>query len=206
MPEIPPPPGAGRAAPVRFVVALSEAVLACEKVLVGCLMALILTLILLNVVTRYTGIPLYWIDEAAVYAMVWLAFIGASALTRLRLDFSVTLLSDKLSEVNARRLKAVASLLGAAFAFALGVMCWRWMDPLGIAAAGFDAKAYAGHTFNFLYTEQTQTLRWPTWIVSLVIPIFAVTMLIHTLANFLEDMGLSAPRAHPGFTNAEGVN
>lgn len=189
-----------------MVIALSEAMLACEKAVVGMLMALILALILLNVVTRYTGIPLYWVDEAAVYAMVWLAFIGASALTRLRLDFSITLLSDQLSQTNARRLKAVASLLGAVFAFALGVMCWRWMDPVGIASAGFDAKAYAGQSFNFLYTEQTQTLRWPTWAISMVIPIFAATMLVHTLANFLEDLGLSAPRVHPGFTNAEGVN
>jgi len=122
-------------------------------------MALLLALILMNVVTRYAGMPLYWVDEAAVYAMVWLAFIGASALTRLRLDFSVTLLSDKLSEENARRLKAVASLFGTVFAFALAVMCWRWMDPVGIASAGFDAKSYAGQTFNFLYTEKTQTLR-----------------------------------------------
>nr|WP_245419744.1 TRAP transporter small permease subunit [Phyllobacterium salinisoli] len=169
-------------------------------------MALILTLILANVATRYAGAPLYWVDEAAVYAMVWLAFIGASALTRLRLDFSVTLISDKLSRNNARRMKAVASLFGAVFAFALGVMCWRWMDPVGIASAGFDAKVYAGQSFNFLYTEQTQTLRWPTWAVSIVIPIFAATMLVHTLANLLEDLGLSPPRSHPGFTSAEGVN
>ncbi|CAD7035593.1 TRAP transporter small permease [Pseudorhizobium endolithicum] len=194
------------AAPVRLVVGLSEAVLVFEKVLAGAFMALVLGLILLNVITRYTGVPLYWVDEAAVYAMVWLAFVGASALTRLRLDFSVTLLSDKLSEVHARRLKAAASLFIAVFAFALGYMCWRWMDPLGIAAAGFDAKAYAGQTFNFLYTEQTQTLRWPTWMVSLIIPIFAATMLIHGLANLLEDLGFAPVRSRPGFDHAEGVN
>ncbi|MCB5203414.1 TRAP transporter small permease subunit [Neorhizobium sp. T786] len=199
-------PGGRPLAPVRLVVGLSEAVLACEKVLVSLLMALVLGLILLNVVTRYTGMPLYWVDEAAVYAMVWLAFIGASALTRLRLDFSVTLLADKLSVSNARRMKAFASLFGTAFALALGVMCWRWMDPLGIAAAGFDAKAYAGATFNFLYTEQTQTLRWPTWAVSMVIPIFAVSMLIHGLANFLEDLGLAPVKVRPDFSHAEGVN
>ncbi|PYE85257.1 TRAP transporter small permease [Phyllobacterium leguminum] len=201
-----PPSGPRPFAPVRLIVFLSEAMLACEKAVVGGLMMLILALILLNVGTRYAGIPLYWVDEAAVYAMVWLAFIGASALTRLRLDFSVTLLSDKLSEKNARRMKAFASLFGAVFAFALAVMCWRWMDPIGIAAAGFDAKAYAGQTFNFLYTEQTQTLRWPTWAISMVIPIFAATMLLHTLANFFEDLGFSPPRAHPGFSNTEGVN
>nr|CAD6628542.1 TRAP transporter small permease [Rhizobium sp. TCK] len=198
--------GRAPAVPVRLMIGLSEAVLVAEKFFASVFMALVLGLILLNVITRYTGMPLYWVDEAAVYAMVWLGFLGASALTRLRLDFSVTLLSDKLSEVHARRMKAVASMLVAVFAFALGYMCWRWMDPLGIAAAGFDAKAYAGQTFNFLYTEQTQTLRWPTWLVSLIIPIFAVTMLIHAVANILEDLGFSPIRPRPGFDHAEGVN
>ncbi|OHV76944.1 TRAP transporter small permease [Rhizobium sp. LCM 4573] len=199
------PPGTA-AWPVRAIIALSEVVLACEKVLVGALMALLLALILLNVVTRYSGTPLYWVDEAAVYAMVWLSFIGASALTRLRLDFSVTLLSDKLSAVNARRLQAIASLFGTAFAVALAVMCWNWMDPLGIAAAGFDAKAYAGQSFNFLYTEHTQTLGWPTWVVSLVLPLFAISMAIHTFANLAEDAGFSPRRRRPDFSNAESVN
>ena len=200
------PSGKRPMVPLRIVVALSEAVLRGEKAIISLLMGLVLALILLNVVTRYAGAPLYWVDEAAVYAMVWLAFIGASALTRLRLDFSVTLLSDQLSVANARRMKAIASLCIAVFASALAVMCWRWMDPLGIAAAGFDAKAYAGKSFNFLYTEQTQTLRWPTWMVSLVIPIFAVTMLIHGLANFFEDLGLAPVRVRAGFSNAEALN
>src|SRR6478752_6015406 len=92
----------GKIAPAtRFVVRISEGVLAVEKVAVGGLMAVLTGLILMNVVTRYTGMPLYWVDEAAVYAMVWLAFIGGSALTRLRLDFAVTLLSDKLQKKNA---------------------------------------------------------------------------------------------------------
>lgn len=192
--------------PVRAVVAISEGILACEKLLVSVLMALILALILLNVATRYSGFPLYWVDEAAVYAMVWLAFIGASALTRLRLDFAVTLLADKLSPEGVRRLQALASFIGILFGISLVAMCWVWMDPIGIASAGFDAKAYAGISFNFLYTEQTQTLRWPTWVVSLVIPLFAITMTFHLLANFLEDLKLSPRIARPGFSNAEGVN
>lgn len=192
--------------PVRAVVAISEGILACEKLLVSVLMTLILALILLNVATRYSGFPLYWVDEAAVYAMVWLAFIGASALTRLRLDFAVTLLADKLSPEGVRRLQALASFIGILFGISLVAMCWVWMDPIGIASAGFDAKAYAGISFNFLYTEQTQTLRWPTWMVSLVIPLFAITMTFHLLANFLEDLKLSPRIARPGFSNAEGVN
>jgi TRAP-type C4-dicarboxylate transport system permease small subunit len=62
-------------------------------------------MILLNVATRYSGVPIYW-DEAAVYLVVWLCFVGASTMTRLRLDFAVTLLTDAVGERHARRLKA----------------------------------------------------------------------------------------------------
>ena len=36
-------------------------------------------LILLNIVARYFGAALYWVDELAIYAMVWMTFLGASA-------------------------------------------------------------------------------------------------------------------------------
>jgi TRAP-type C4-dicarboxylate transport system permease small subunit len=188
------------------VVRASEAWLKAEKLLVGGFMALLLALILLNVVTRYAGAPLYWVDEAAVYAMVWLAFLGASALTRLRLDFAVTLLSDSLSPAGRRRLQVVATALVLAFGVALAVVCWNWMDPLGIAAAGFDAKTYAAESFNFLYTERTQTLNWPVWVVSLVMPLFALSLTLHSLANLVEDLGWSPRPERTEFAHAEAVN
>lgn len=197
----------GKIAPAtRFVVRISEGVLAVEKVAVGGLMAVLTGLILMNVVTRYTGMPLYWVDEAAVYAMVWLAFIGGSALTRLRLDFSMTLLTERLSPPAARVMQILSTLMVMAFAIALAAMCYVWLDPVGIVRAGFDAKAYAAESFNFIYTERTQTLNWPTWAVNLVIPLFAITMTLHGLANLVEDLGWSERRAHPEFKTAEGIN
>ena len=67
------------------------------------LMYLLTALILLNVVTRYSHFPIYWIDESAVYCVVWLTFIGASAMTRLRLDFAVTMLTERLLGARLRR-------------------------------------------------------------------------------------------------------
>lgn len=187
----PPPRGS---LPVRFALAVSAAILMLERVLIMGLMALLLALILLNVVTRYSGASLYWVDESAVYSVVWLAFIGGSAMTRLRLDFAMTLLTDKLSPLWAQRAKIAAGVGVIAFALALGWMCLLWLDPLGMAQAGFDPKKLAASTFNFVYTERTQTLNWPSWVLYLIVPIFACTMFIHGLANLLEDMRL-APRA-----------
>ncbi|WP_165222722.1 TRAP transporter small permease [Affinirhizobium pseudoryzae] len=200
------PRGGRPAVPVRGLIAVSEGILAVEKRAVAFFMALVMGLILLNVVTRYAGAPLYWVDEAAVYAVVWLTFIGGSALTRLRLDFAVTLLSEKLSPANAGRLQALATFIALLFAIGLVAMCWAWMDPIGIASAGFDAREYAAESFNFLYTEHTQTLNWPTWIVSLVVPLFAVTLTLHTAANLVEELGLAPKTVRSDFTTAEGVN
>lgn len=188
------------------VVGLSGRLLRVEHRAIQGLMFLLSALILLNVVTRYTGYPIYWIDESAVYSVVWLTFIGASAMTRMRLDFAVTMLTERLPPRGAAIFRIVAALGVVLFGVALAVMCWLWLDPVGIAQAGFDAKEYAGQSFNFIYTERTQTLNWPTWVIYLIMPVFALSMSLHALANLFEDLGLVARRELPGFAaNADGV-
>lgn len=188
------------------IVAVSGRLLRLEHRVIQGLMFLLSALILLNVVTRYTGYPIYWIDESAVYSVVWLTFIGASAMTRMRLDFAVTMLTERFSERGAAIFRVIATLGVVLFGVALGVMCWLWLDPVGIAQAGFDAKEYAGQSFNFIYTERTQTLNWPTWVIYLIMPLFAFTMTLHALANLFEDLGLVAKQELPGFAaNADGV-
>jgi len=190
-----------------MVVALSGRWLRLEHRAIQGLMFLLSGLILLNVVTRYSGRPIYWIDESAVYSVVWLSFIGASAMTRMRLDFAVTLLTERFSERGAAIARVVATLGVLAFGIGLSVMCWLWLDPVGIVRAGFDAKEYAGQSFNFIYTERTQTLNWPTWVIYLIMPLFAASMSLHALANLFEDLGIVPKQVVPGFAaaNADGV-
>lgn len=195
-------------APVRWAMALSTAVLRAERAALTVLMSLLVLLILLNVVTRYSGIPIYWVDEAAVFTMVWLTFVGASVMTRLRMDFAVGLVSDQLPPGGAKALKVIATFGVLVFALALVWMCWVWMDPRGIAAAGFNAKDYAETSFNFIYTEHTQTLEWPTWVLQLILPIFSLTLTVHAFANLLEELEASPRVVHPGFdvVSADAVN
>jgi TRAP-type C4-dicarboxylate transport system permease small subunit len=187
--------------PVRAVLRLSSAIATFERVALTVLMGGLLGLVLLNVVTRYVGMPLYWVDEAAVYSVVWLSFIGASVMTRLRMDFAVTMVTDKLGPRAAKAMKVLATALVVTFGLALLAMCWLWMDPIGIARFGFDAKEYAAESFNFLYTERTQTLGWPVWIVQLVLPLFALCFTVHAAANLVEDLGLAPREALAGFPN-----
>lgn len=179
-----------------------------ERLAIAAFMFILTGLILLNVATRYTGMPIYWIDESAVYLVVWLTFVGASAMTRLRLDFAVTLLTERLSERGARIARVLATGGVVAFGVGLAVMCWLWLDPVGYAQAGFDAKAYAGQSFNFVYTERTQTLNWPTWVLYLIMPLFAATLTLHASANILEDLGIVPKQALPSFapSDADGMS
>lgn len=193
---------------VRAIMTLSLRLLMIERAAISFLMLVLTTLILVNIATRYVGMPIYWIDESAVYSVVWLTFIGASAMTRMRLDFAVTLLTDKLPARGVRIARVLATLGVVGFGAALAMMCWLWLDPAGIAAAGFDAKEYAAQSFNFIYTERTQTLNWPTWMIYLIMPLFATSMTLHGLANLSEDLGLAPSQTLPAFAagGAEGVN
>ncbi|MCZ8182676.1 MAG: TRAP transporter small permease [Beijerinckiaceae bacterium] len=193
---------------VRFWIRLSDGLLALERLAIMGLMGLLVLLVLLNVTTRYMGRSIYWVDESAVYSVVWLTFIGASAMTRLRLDFAVTMLTERLPPLWQRRARIIATCGVIAFALALVAMCWLWLDPVGMARAGFDAREFAGQTFNFIYTERTQTLNWPTWILYLIMPLFAVSMVIHGIANLLEDLGRAPKAVMPGFSagDVDGVN
>ncbi|MFN3276274.1 MAG: TRAP transporter small permease [Paracoccus sp. (in: a-proteobacteria)] len=186
----------------RVWIGFSNTVLFVELRLAAGLLAALMCVILTNVVTRYAGIPLYWIDELAVLAMVWLAFIGASAMSRLRLDFAITFLADAAPAGLARIIRAGSILLVVLFGLAVAWMCWVWLDPVGFAQAGFDGRVLAGETFNFVYTETTMTLGWPRWAVMAVIPIFSVTLMIHGTASLLEEAFQCPHTALSGFEEA----
>lgn len=187
------------AAPLRLVMWLSSRLLAVERFAVAGFMFLLTGLILLNVVTRYTGMPLYWVDESAIYSVVFLSFIGASAMTRLRLDFAVTLLTERFSERGVRIAKVIATSIVLLFGLALLWLCVLWLDPVGMALAGFNARELAAKTFNFIYTERTQTLNWPVWALYMIMPVFALSMVVHSAANLLEDLELVPRACQAGF-------
>ena len=196
------------AAPWRLVMWLSARLLAAERVAVAGFMFLLTGLILLNVVTRYTGVALYWVDESAIYSVVFLTFIGASAMTRLRLDFAVTMLTERFSARGVRIAKVMATTVVLMFGMTLLWLCVLWLDPVGMAGAGFDARELAARTFNFIYTERTQTLNWPVWALYMIMPVFALSMTIHSAANLLEDLEVVPRVSQANFLGSgmEGVN
>ena len=142
-------------------------------------------LILLNVVTRTAGAPIYWVDEAAIYTMVWMTFLGASAAIQMRQQVAITILTDVLPDGAQRIAAKLVDVAVFVFAVAMVWFCWRWFNPWALGQAGWDVMAFQGSTFNFIYAEPTSTLGVPKWIIWLVMPISSGGMLLHALAHLL---------------------
>lgn len=171
---------------------ISNHVAAFERWLLIACVALILALILLNVVTRTANASLYWVDETAVFVMVFATFIGASLMVRKRMDFAVTLVTDMLPAAARRWVQVAVAVLTLGFALMMVVLCWRWFDIPTLARFGLDEKAYFRETFNAIYREKTMTTgTLKIWFL-LIMPWFSLTLMVHALANLFEDLAAAA--------------
>lgn len=164
---------------------LSEKLARIEMAMAALLAGAVTLLILLNIVTRSVGMAIYWVDELAIYAMVWTTFLATSVVLKQRQVVAVTLLVDRLGERSRAWMQSFSDVMILAFAVGLLVLCWRWLDPATLASFNFDIKAFQGDTFNFVYSEKTNTLGikkiWP-W---LILPLFSISLSLHAINNLL---------------------
>jgi TRAP-type C4-dicarboxylate transport system permease small subunit len=167
---------------------LSHAVAVVERAALVVCMALVLGLVLLNVVTRTANYALFWVDEAAVFAMIWGCFIGASLLVRLRLDFAVTVLTDPLPDAWRHAARVAVDALVLCFGVLMLVLSWWWFDLPTLAANGWQLQPFFEATFNGIYMDRPTTVALPKWWFFLVVPIFALTTCVHAAANLAEDV------------------
>ncbi|GAA5088743.1 TRAP transporter small permease [Paenalcaligenes hermetiae] len=160
-----------------------------ELFVAGSFMAFIFLLLIINIITRLNNIPIYWIDEAAVTAMVWMALLAAAAGIHYRTTIAMTLLKDRLSQSAQYRLDlCVDTLLMLFFAVFLALLIMIFEPYQLIVKHRLDWAAFSSTEFNFVYEEPTMTLgikKFWTW---LILPIFAVSGFIHSLANWCHTM------------------
>lgn len=169
----------------RLLLAGSSRIASFERAACLSLVVLIVALIVLNVVTRAANVAIFWVDELAVYAMIWMALIGGSLLLHERKHVAAMLFANILSKHNARRMALTADLLVLAATAGLLVMCIAWFDVVGLARSDFDINAFAADTFNFIYQEPTTTLGLQKYWLWLVVPLVAATMTVHAAANLV---------------------
>ena len=167
---------------------LSLGVAALERLGLILCMALVLGLVLLNVATRSLNYSLFWVDEAAIFAMVWACFIGASLLVHQRMDFAVTLLTDPLPGALRHMARVIVDLLVLGFGVLMLVLCWWWFDLPTLIASGGNLQTFFEVNFNGVYQERPTTVNLPKWVFFLVMPWFALTTTLHATANLVEDV------------------
>jgi TRAP-type C4-dicarboxylate transport system permease small subunit len=185
---------------MRFLSRASNALLSLEKRVMTVLAAVLVLLILLNILTRAAGAAIFWVDELAIYVMIWMVLIGASAMLRMRTGIAVTLVTDLLPRGIGRAAARAVDAVLLVFAVTLIVLCWQWYDPVALVQSGFDLNVFAETTFKFIYTAPTNTLGIAKFWVWLGVPIMALSMTIHAIANLLE----GPPRnASPAETDAQ---
>lgn len=159
-----------------------------EIFLAAILAGVVTLLILLNVVTRSLRMAIYWVDEAAIYAMVVMTFLAASAAIERREAIAITLVVDVLRPGLQRALWIFVDTVTLACAALLIWFCWTWFQPDVLWRTGFDLRAFQRETFNFVYREPTLTLGWPKWWFWLAMPVFAAGLFLHALSNFVKTL------------------
>ena len=172
---------------MRWITRISNAVLGVEKRLITVLAGALVVLILLNIVTRAAGAALFWVDELAIYTMIWMTLIAASAMLRMRAGVAVTLVTDIFPRPVRRVVHRIVDAVLLFLALTLLILCWQWYDPVALVESGLDLDAFAQETFKFIYIEPTSTLGIRKFWVWLAVPLMAFAMTIHALANLLED-------------------
>jgi len=165
---------------------VSNAILRLEKPALIALTAILLLLILLNIVTRAIGAALFWVDELAVYVLIWMALIGASVMVRQRMGVAVTLITSQLPPALGRLAFRLVDVITLGLAVALLVLCWIWYEPVALARTGFDFELFTQNTFKFIYSEPTNTIGIPKFWIWLAVPAMAINMSVHALANLIE--------------------
>jgi TRAP-type C4-dicarboxylate transport system permease small subunit len=99
----------------------------------SCRLAVIImtALVLTQVVLRYGfKAPLVWVEEASIFLMIWMTFVGAGVALRRGGHVAMTIIVERLPRAVARALWYVSH--AAVFGFA-GVLAWQgWLLALSV--------------------------------------------------------------------------
>lgn len=172
-----------------------------ELFVAAILAGLVTVLILVIVVTRTLRISVFWAEETAIYAMVIMAFLAASAAIERREAIAITLIVDAVRPPIQRLIYIFVDLITLACAVFLLYICWIWFRPEVMWQVGFDIRAFQRETFVFTYTEPALTLGVPKFWFWLVVPVFAASLLLHGLSNLVKTLRGDVPQPQAGETS-----
>jgi len=140
-------------------------VVTANRAIIFIMMAVMATLVFVNVITRYLfNFSIIWAEEVSQYLMIWIAYLGAGLALREGRHVAVEMLQDRLPAPLGRTLRMAVG--GLVFAF-LGV----------VTVLGFLFAV-------FVWNQETPVLNISLGIPSLAIPIGALLFALHLLLMF----------------------
>ncbi len=137
-----------------------------EKVIAMLLIAAMTIVIATAVVFRYFfHAPIFWANEASIFMMAWITFIGGSLGLKYKSQASVTFLTDRFSEKGKRILEIVAYIIILLFMALLLYLSYQWV-------------------LSSSHLKST-SMRIPMWIPYLSVPVGLTFAFIHLLNHLL---------------------
>lgn len=142
-----------------------------ESFLIGAALAFSSALLFVNVVLRYVFLsPLNWAEEATLYLLVWIVFIGGSIAIRTRGHMAIDLLPLALAPANRRRLAVAVALATLAF---FVVFFWYSLE----------------HTLRVRSIDQlTPVMQAPMWLTYLAMPVGSFLMGLRTIQSIVRTL------------------
>ena len=130
------------------------------------LLLVTLTVVIIEVIFRYLGFPLYWSEEIARYSFVWLIMFGCIVGIEKKIHFQVDFFAKSLNKKLQKIIFYISNLITGVFLFFLaykGVMLCINAQDVTSPALGF-----------------------PQYYAYVVIPVVAVLMLFHLSVQVFE--------------------
>lgn len=154
---------------VALFKALSDWIYKLEKVLVNIILTVMLVSLVLGVFFRYVlNNPLQWSGEFAIFALVWVTFIGGSMSIKTKKAVAVTILTEKLKGTAQKIVIGIGLFACAVFTIFFSYLSIRWiMSP------------------NILL-QKTDSIQFPMIIPYSSVTIGILFMTIHSIHLFLE--------------------
>ncbi|MCX7139897.1 MAG: TRAP transporter small permease [Proteobacteria bacterium] len=147
---------------MRLLDSIERGFLAANRWALCILLAVMATLVFINVVSRYVfNHSFSWVEELTRYMMIWLCFIGAGITLRYGGHIAVDNLQDALPAKGARLLRGLIACIVIGF---LGVLVW-----IGIEYADFG------------WYQETPIMNISFGMVYLAIPVGCVLTIVHFL-------------------------
>lgn len=128
-----------------------------------------LVAILIQVFSRYLGIPMIWTEEVANFSFIWSVFMGASIMVRSKSHFRFNLLSQKL--------KGKPKIIADIFVNCIILIFCIFIFSYGIRVT----KTF----WNYQWVTLPFIKMGYTW---MIIPIMGVTMSIYSIEHIVNDI------------------